>query len=360
MVERSKFQSFIPVILFLILSVISYLIVEPFVLVIILAALLAYTVSPVHNWMVKKTKRPNVSAFLMCFLVLLLLILPATYMVKSLAEESYMIYNAVQRNNLLEFEDCTSNLCRNIANILSSPQVSFQIEKASSSFTNYLITKTSELVLSIPTLLINLFVFLFTLFYFLRDGQGLVDRLGYYLSVQKKHYAIVVSRLKQATQGIIYGYVLVAFIQGALGTLGFLVLGVPSPFFWGMMMAFLSLIPYGGAGIVWGPAALIMLFLGMQKDNTWMIVKGIILFVYGVFVISGIDNILRPRIISGKAKIHPGIILVGMLGGLYFFGAFGVIIGPLVLALTAIIIETYLGKTPNKKELNKVLKVKGE
>ncbi len=355
--KKNHFQSAIPIILFIILTVLSYLVIQPFMLVLFLSAILAYGLYPVYKSLTKRTNRENLSAFIICLVVLLLIILPSAFMVKELAEESYTVYLAVKNNDFLSVsEDCQGQLCQNLDTFLNNPNVKFQLEKISSGATNYLIKKTSELVLSIPTLMVNLFVLLFTLFYFLRDGSAFIKGIGYYLGIQKKNFELIVCRLGEVTKGIIYGYVLVAGVQGALGTLGFLILGVPSPFFWGIVMAILALIPYGGAGIVWLPASAVLFVQGMQGGGSFLIAKGIILLVYGTFVISGIDNILRPKIISDKAKIHPGIILVGMLGGIYFFGAFGVLIGPMILALTIIVIETFLGKMPHKKELQKILK----
>ena len=136
-------------------------------------------------------------------------------------------------------------------------------------------------------------------------------------------------------------------MQGALGAIGFLIFGISSPLFWGMMMAFLALIPYLGTGFIWGPAAIIIFLEGVFQDSNILMYKGVALFLYGLFIVGGLDNLIRPKFIGAKAKIHPALIMIGIFGGIFLVGPIGVIIGPLVLSLTAIFIEEYLSSRKN-------------
>lgn len=162
--------------------------------------------------------------------------------------------------------------------------------------------------------------------------------------MQKKEYAYILSRLSEIVHGVVYGYLMIALIQGGLGALGFFIFGVTSPIFWGLIMALFALIPILGTGVVWIPASLILFFDGMIQSSNWLMFKGVGLFLYGILIISTIDNILKPKLISEKAKVHPVIIMIGVFGGLLLFGPLGVIIGPLVLAMTQVVFETYLNK----------------
>ena len=117
-----------------------------------------------------------------------------------------------------------------------------------------------------------------------------------------------------------------AVLQGILGGIGFFVVGIPNPVFWGFIMTILAFLPIVGTGLIWGPAGIILIAEGN-------IIWGIFLLVYGFFIVAGIDNIIRPRIISGKGKIHPIVALIGIIGGLKVFGFLGIIIGPLIAAL---------------------------
>lgn len=354
---KDNYQNLAPLVIFAVLLILSYLTVKPFLLVIFIAALLAYIIYPVFKWLKKKTKKPNLSSLIVCALVLLILLIPSGYVLKIVAEESYGLYIYVTGGELDQaLADCTSNICAQAKAFTENPQVQYHIQNTIAQTTSYIVQKASNILFAIPTLILNIFILLFLLFYFLRDGPNLIQRAGYYLSFKKKKFSSIMSRLQEVTHGLVYGYIVVAIIQGALGTIGFLILGVPSAFFWGIVMTILALIPYLGTGIIWGPVAVIFILQGVWQDSNWLIFKGVALIAYGFVIVSGIDNILRPKIISKKTKVHPALILIGIFGGVIFFGPFGLIIGPVVLSMTAIVIETYLHHQPTKTEVKKMFK----
>jgi predicted PurR-regulated permease PerM len=136
----------------------------------------------------------------------------------------------------------------------------------------------------------------------------------------------------------IYGGILIAIIQGCLGGLSFLVLGLPSPIFWGTAMALLSFIPVGGTALIWAPTAVILLIGGA-------VLKGLILLGLGVFVISMVDNLLRPFFISAKTNIHPLLLFFSVLGGVQAFGLIGLVAGPLIATLFLTMVEIYIQGT---------------
>jgi len=143
------------------------------------------------------------------------------------------------------------------------------------------------------------------------------------------------------TFAVFYGNIFVAIIQGILGGVGFFVLGVESPVLWGFVMILFALIPYFGTAIIWLPAALNLLFKGYLENDASYTARGIILIVYGILVISSIDNILKPRLIGSKAQVHPVLVLLGVLGGLSLFGFIGLILGPVMLALLMTFVDIY-------------------
>lgn len=336
------------VVIFGLLVIISYLIIKPFLLAILLGALLAYALYP-FNRLLKKRLNKTFAALLVCLLVLILIIIPSVFFVKTLIQESYSIYVlGKQKLSVGLFSNCENTFCNWISELSEKPEVKYYFQEGLKGLTNWIIKKGSDFLTSIPNFLLNLFILFFALFYFLKDGAIFSRKVSLYLSMQKRRYGEVIGRLKEITHGIIYGYLLVALIQGALGAIGFFIFGVSSPLFWGIVMAFLALIPYLGTGIIWGPAALILFLDGIFRDSSWLMYKGIGLAIYGLIVISGVDNLIRPKLIGDKAKIHPAIVLVGILGGILLIGPAGVIIGPLVLSLTVIIVQLYLG---NKKRI---------
>ncbi|MET1076544.1 MAG: AI-2E family transporter [Pseudomonas sp.] len=173
---------------------------------------------------------------------------------------------------------------------------------------------------------ISFFVMLYLLFFFLRDGPELVRKIRMAIPLgepQKRRLQLKFTRVVRAT---VKGNVLVAVAQGALGGLIFWFLDVPSPLLWAVLMAFLSLLPAVGAGIVWVPVAAFFLLSGA----IW---QGVVLTLFGVLVIGLVDNVLRPILVGRDTRMPDYLILVSTLGGLTIFGLNGFVIGPLIAAL---------------------------
>ena len=332
----------VPIVFFIILIVLSFFIIRKFIPYIFLGVLLAYMFYPVYRFIYGKIKNKTFSALFICTIVLLLLIVPALFFTKVLVEQSYSIYLVLkERISAGLFSSCQHQYCQTIKTISENPGIQFQLQEALKSITNWVIQKGSDVLFSLPSIFLSLFVLFFTLFYALIDGEYLAINLYRYLHIDKSNYDHLLNRSKEIIHGVIFGYFLVALIQGAMGAIGFLIFGIHSAIFWGLVMAFLSIIPFLGTGLVWVPAGLMLVFQGLSQDSNILLFKGIGLLVYSFIFVASIDNLIRPKLMSGKAKVHPAILLLGVLGGIYMFGPFGVIIAPMVLALTTVIIETY-------------------
>lgn len=331
----------------IILLVLSFFLVRPFLEAIIVGALLAYITFPIYKIIHKKLPE-SVSALLICFMVLLIIVIPAVFLVKFVVQDAYATFTLV-KDKLSEgiFTNCASQLCKSIETFVQTPQINAVIQDFMGSFTANVFERGSRFLISLPRIIINLFVMLFALFYFLKGGELFLSKLGHYLNIHKKAYSHILTRLKEIVYGIVFGYLIIALIQGALGALGFFIFGVSSPIFWGMVMALLALIPVLGTGFVWVPAAIFLFLEGTAQNSNVLIFKGIALFLYGLLIVSTVDNILKPKLIGNKAKVHPLIILVGIFGGLYLIGPLGVIIGPLALSFTAVVVDTYLNSHPS-------------
>jgi predicted PurR-regulated permease PerM len=139
------------------------------------------------------------------------------------------------------------------------------------------------------------------------------------------------SRLSDVTRAIVYGTTLTALLQGLLLGIGFAIAGLPSPVVFGVLAALLSMLPVGGAAFVWVPAVGWLFYDGRWGFAIFMIIWGLML--------AGLDNVLRPLLISGRARISALAVFVGVLGGIPAFGAIGIIAGPIVLSLVLALIE---------------------
>jgi len=181
----------------------------------------------------------------------------------------------------------------------------------------------------------------FIMFFLLRDGKDIANKVKRLLPLKKHYQKRVFEKSKEVTFAVVYGHLSVALIQGALGGIGFLILGVSSPLLWGLVMAFAALIPFVGTPLVWLPVALFRIFNGFSTGNNSLLLNGILLFLYGALIVSTIDNFLKPKIIGDKAEVHPILVLLGVLGGLKLFGIIGIVIGPVILAIFKIAIRIY-------------------
>lgn len=180
----------------------------------------------------------------------------------------------------------------------------------------------------------NLFIMLFTMFYFFRDGEGIVARLKYLSPLEEPYERLLTERLTSVARAMLRGSLILGGIQASLGMLTLAAAGVRAPLLWGALMLVLSFIPLMGTWIVMYPMAIGQALLG----NYWQ-AAGIVAMT--AIVITNIDNVLRPRLVGRGAGLHDLLIFFGTLGGIFLFGPMGVIIGPVIAALFVALLEIY-------------------
>ena len=171
-----------------------------------------------------------------------------------------------------------------------------------------------------------------TLFYLLRDGAQLVAGVRRAVPLEPERFDQLLARARDVTHATVFGNVLVAIVQGTLGGIAFALVGLPAATLWGTIMGFLALIPMVGPPLVWGPAA-IYLALGGE------IVRALVLAAIGALVIGSVDNLLRAVFVGGRARVHSLVVFLSVLGGIFVFGAVGVIAGPVLFVLAQLALE---------------------
>lgn len=336
----NNLKNYIPFGLLVLFAVLSFLIIKPFLQAVFLGTLLAYVCYPLHNMIKKRMENRTIPALIVCLVMILIIFVPLIFLVNVLIKEATVLFIVVKQKLAVGiFKGCENNFCQALEQFSNSPEIKYQIQEISKTITNWIIQRGSDFLLSVPRIILNLVVVFFVMFYSLKDGRKVLENIK---SFNIRKYDHLIIRIKEVIQGVVYGYLLVALIQGAFGALGFFIFGVSSPLFWGLVMAFMALVPMLGTGIIWAPAAVIIFLDGIFQDSTSMMLKGIGLFVYSFIFVASSDNFLRPKMMGNKAKIHPAIILLGIFGGMLIFGPLGVIIGPLILAFMAILVKAYM------------------
>ena len=185
-------------------------------------------------------------------------------------------------------------------------------------------------VLSFGSNLINVFVqftlMLYLLYFFLKDGKQVIQRIIDTIPMGNVRERQLFERFAQVSKATLKGTLLVALVQGSIGGLIFMILGIPAALLWGVAMTLLALLPVGGSAIVWFPAVIILFAQGYP-------VKAIILLVVGVLIIGLVDNLLRPLLVGRDTEMPDYLVLISTLGGITYFGLSGFVIGPTIAAL---------------------------
>lgn len=168
----------------------------------------------------------------------------------------------------------------------------------------------------------------------MRDRQSITQALCKLLPLANNEIVDLLKHISDTIHATVYGILAVAAVQGFLGGLIFWWLGLPAPLLWGAMMSLLAVIPVLGSSIIWLPAAL---FLAIEGN--WQ--QAIILVLWGMLVVGTVDNVLRPILVGNRLKLHTLLAFMSVVGGLVLFGSYGLILGPVVLAITLFLISIW-------------------
>ena len=324
-----------------------YKILAPFLVAIFWAVFLAMVSYPVFKKLQRVLKiKGFLSAIIVTLLVILVIVIPFTFLLASLANEVVTTYNSVEEmiktgrlqayvekmGEIPLVQTIWARLDQSFG--LSQTQPLDFLLKNIQQISTFLFNQSSSILKGLSTFLFTFFFTLLSLYYLLKDGDRLFLRVKEVLPVPPKERDLLIGRFQTMVNATIFGGILIAIIQGVLGGLAFWVLGLHSPVLWGTAMAFFSFIPVGGTALIWGPTCIILFILGA-------FLEGIILLLIGVFVIGMVDNFLRPFFISSKTNIHPLLLFFAVLGGIQVFGLIGVVAGPLVATICLTLIEIY-------------------
>jgi len=362
-VAKQKVKSIIPQLAFItllvILLVLSFLVAKPFLIALITGGLLAFIFYPLHKFFLRKTKKPTLSAIITTLLVLLFIAIPFLVMGNMLAKETATIFVATKekiiQGQLIPDQCAGGGLVCDISNkvnaAFTNPETRVHVVNFLNKLISFIAEKIGQFIISIPKIILNMAIALFATFYFLRDGEKFLKLIKKIAPMKLHHQQQLLTQLKETIKALVFGTIIVAIIQGLLAILGFLVFSVPNPIWWGFVTMFFALIPFVGAWLVWFPASLYLFLSGYMTSTDSLIWKGVGLAIFGIVIISQIDNLLKPVLVGGKAKVHPLLIFVGVLGGLLLFGFIGIILGPILLAMLQKIIQIYAKEiTPHLKD----------
>jgi predicted PurR-regulated permease PerM len=318
------------------------LIFKPFAVPMTWAAFLAFLLFPLNVRWRRRFKGKSLSASVLTVLAPLVILLPLSALSVEFVSQISVLLKELQKSatdmDIKSFSDLQQfpwmariNTWLQVHADISAEQVQSWLVSGTREIMQRAAGWGGSLFLGALGSLVDFAIMLFLLFFFLRDGDLMIDRGRLLIPMPEERKDRLFSQLGAVTRAIVFGTTVTAALQGFFVGVGFAIVGLPSPVVFGVLAALLSLLPVGGSALVWIPAVLWLFF---EKHWGW----GIFLLVWGS-ALSGLDNVVRPILISGRARISALAVFVGVLGGIPAFGAIGVILGPVILSLVLALIE---------------------
>jgi predicted PurR-regulated permease PerM len=300
------------------------------------AAVLALIFTPPYRRLVRLMgRRHNVAAVTTLLLCLVVVIVPMSFIATALVQQASLVYQDVQsrRIDVVGFvQQIVARLPAWMASLLDRlglgdlASMQDKLTEGAAEGSRVIATQVLNIGQNAFDLVVGIGVMLYLLFFFLRDGGSLAARIERAIPMSHAHKMHLFGKFATVVRATVKGNVLIAGVQGALGGLTLWFLGVQAPLLWGVLMAFLSLLPAIGAAIVWVPIAVWFLLAG----SVW---KGVTLIAVGVLVIGLVDNVLRPILVGKDTQMPDYLVLISTLGGIAIFGLNGFVIGPAIAAL---------------------------
>ena len=308
----------------------------PFYGSIMWGSIIALLFTPLYRRLLARLKGEGTAAAILTLLiVLVIVIIPLALITATLARDAADFYQRVQSGEVdaaAYFRSLFDALPAWLTVVLDRfglnefDALQRRVTGALAQASQFIATQALGIGLNTFDFVAGLFITLYLAFFMLRDGERLARTLRQAMPLAPAHKKELMEKFTTVIRATVKGNLIIAAIQGALGGLAFWFLGVSGALFWAVLMAFLSLIPAVGAGLVWAPVAIYFLLAGAL----W---QGIALTLFGVLVIGLVDNLLRPALVGKDTRLPDYLVMITTLGGMSVFGINGFVLGPVIAAL---------------------------
>ncbi|MBU1136429.1 MAG: AI-2E family transporter [Nanoarchaeota archaeon] len=334
MIDEKMFKKLSIVLVIGALAALSLIILWPLVTSILAGLILAYVFKPVYLKFYSMTKKENLSALIVMIIVFFLVLIPMWIFLPIVAKQVFDVYLDLQKVD-------TINLVKTIFPSFIGTGVLIEfaasLNNFISSFAGRILTFMSSFILDLPNFLLKISVVFFVFFFAMRDSEslkGYVQSLSPFSSNTEMKFS---KRFKDITNAVIFGQIIIGFAQGVVTGIGLFIFGVPNALILTITATLVGILPIIGPWLVWIPVDIYLFAEGRTA-------AAIGFLIYGLIVISWIDVLIRPMLVSKKTKISSAVVLVGMIGGLIIFGLLGLILGPLILAYLLLFLDAYREK----------------
>ena len=313
---------------------------KPFFFPLFWAAVIAAIFQPLYRRINRKLNRPSLSTILIFLVIAVIILLPAGVVGTLVFNESVQLYEKLSpdaKNIDKGFQNIIGLIVNNPLADLFNLDKSVLIEKAAEvlrSVTNYIFVNLTTLTQNTLGLLVQFAIMFYALFFFVRDGEKFLRTAMRILPLGMGRERLLYNRFVATARSTLKVTLIIGGIQGILGGIVFLITDVEGALIWGLLMIIMAVVPVVGCSIIWGPAGILMLLSG----QIW---EGIVILASGVLVISMVDNLLRPILIGKDVEMHPLLIFLSSLGGIFLFGFSGFVIGPIITSMLLAIWDMY-------------------
>ena len=312
----------------------SYELAAPFLPAIAWALSLAILFAPLHCWLESKVKSPNIAAALSVLIGAVLVVVPVTLVAEQLISEAGKGAETIKTLIASGEWRRAFEAYPLIAPIGQWIEQQVDLSEILKSGTAWLTEFGTSFVQGSLLQLIGIIMTFYLLFYFLRDRSMALQWLRFLSPLKEADMTRLFDDVNDTVHATLYGTFVVAVVQGTLGGLMFWWLDLPAPLLWGIVMGLLAFVPVLGAFIIWIPAAIFLVLTGSAD-------KAVLLTLWGVIVIGGIDNLLYPMLVGKRLKMHTVLAFISIVGGLTVFGASGLILGPVIFTVTKLLLEIW-------------------
>lgn len=352
-VRVSSLGTYVFLALFAVILYLAYLVLNPFINALFTGLILAYITYPLYKISSKIVKSETLRAVIFTLFIFLIISIPVVLLVSNLTRESLFkesknLFNTVSQRissgNVLGIDcrgvssfGCTVNLFLN--DLVQSEQTKNFLTTGISEIISFFTRMSSDVLLSLPKLFLEFIIAILAMFYVLKDGKDLGARLLRLSPLKPHHQKQLFERFQDILFAVVYGTLLVAVLQGVYAGIGFAFFGIENVVIISILITFFALIPVVGTWIVWLPVISYYIITSSSAGD-FEVIKWMLLILFGLSI-STIDNIIKPILIGGRARINALLVFIGAIGGIWFFGILGFIYGPIIIALAKVFFEIY-------------------
>jgi predicted PurR-regulated permease PerM len=311
-------------------------IIEPFILVLLVAGVTAIIVSPLETRLRKLVKNKHVSAAILSLAVFALAFVPLLItLFLMVSQASELVQAGIEDTAWLDqLNPATSPLIQALPEIIQQEIVAIDVAEIGKSVGTWVFENLGDVFASTTALVLNAFIYFICLYYLLVDRDRAYNEALALSPLDDKIDAKLLKRIVNTVRSVVFGVLVLAVIQGIFAGIGMTIFGVPGSLLWGALTVVAAMVPMVGTALVLVPAILFLFFSGSTG-------AAIGLTIWGIVFVGLSDNFIGPYLIGGATKMHNFLVLISVLGGLHAFGSVGGLAGPIILAALLALLELY-------------------